>query len=160
MDVGTFDVTATWPRPRATDVAAARGVAAAAMTALGIGETGREQAAVMVSELATNAIRHGGPPLQLRVWARGQRWLVTEVRDGALRLPLLPAAQELAEVDPLSVSGRGLALVTAYADSRCGVVPLLHAAGKSVWFALPLAEQWLDATRVAAHVQQRVGSEL
>ena len=85
---------------------------------------------LLVSELVTNAIRHGEPPLELRAAARGAGVRV-EVHDGAVDPPVL-APQAPADA-PLPESGRGLYLVASLAD-RWGWDG--HSAGKTVWFEL------------------------
>ncbi|GJF33202.1 hypothetical protein KNE206_59020 [Kitasatospora sp. NE20-6] len=63
-------------------------------------------AELAVSELVTNALRHGGPPVRLRLRVAGNS-LRIEVQDGGSGSPVLRGP------DPDAVSGRGLALVQA-----------------------------------------------
>jgi anti-sigma regulatory factor (Ser/Thr protein kinase) len=81
-------------------------------------------AALAVSEIVTNAVLHGRKPITLRfrVATDGIR---VEVHDGS---PVSPAFSML---DPTAVTGRGLMLVSAAADSW-GVDPDEN--GKTVWF--------------------------
>jgi anti-sigma regulatory factor (Ser/Thr protein kinase) len=81
-------------------------------------------AALAVSEIVTNAVLHGREPITLRfrVATDGIR---VEVHDGS---PVSPAFSML---DPTAVTGRGLMLVSAAADSW-GVDPDEN--GKTVWF--------------------------
>ncbi len=67
-----------------------------------------DAAALAVSEITTNAVLHGEPPLQLRV-LRGQDEIRVEVHDtgrGDLR-------RRTALGDAVAEGGRGLAIVTA-----------------------------------------------
>jgi anti-sigma regulatory factor (Ser/Thr protein kinase) len=81
---------------------------------------------LVVSELVTNAMRHGQPPIELRLqvipgFAAGR------VTDRSLDMPVLVTADEDAE------SGRGMAIVEAM-TSRWGTHLLPERAGKAVWF--------------------------
>ncbi len=85
---------------------------------------------LLVSELVTNALRHAGPPRQLRLFR--DRSLTVEVADAAHQLPLLRQADENSgEVE----SGRGMRLVNELAH-RWGSRTTRH--GKVVWFELEL----------------------
>lgn len=85
-----------------------------------------EDAVLLVSELVTNSVKHGGPPVVVGVDCDGDA-LQVRVRDGS---PAMPAARDALQTDE---SGRGLALVkTISAD--WGVDP--EADGKHVWFVL------------------------
>ena len=85
---------------------------------------------LLVSELVTNALRHAGPPRQLRLFR--DRSLTVEVADAAHQLPLLRQLDENAtEVE----SGRGMRLVNELAH-RWGSRTTRH--GKVVWFELEL----------------------
>ncbi|GAA3212170.1 ATP-binding protein [Actinocorallia longicatena] len=81
----------------------------------------------LVSELATNALRHGHGFVEVRL-IRGDR-LTCEVLDSSCLLPELRFPGEDAE------SGRGIQLVSLLAD-RWGCRPL--PTGKAVWFDLDL----------------------
>lgn len=86
-----------------------------------------ETAALLTSELVTNAVLHGGSRAVLDVRKPPPALRVT-VRDDD---PRLPAA---GDAPPLSAeSGRGLLLVSRLAD-RWGVTSL--DGGKAVWFEL------------------------
>jgi signal transduction histidine kinase/DNA-binding response OmpR family regulator len=78
---------------------------------------------LLVSELVTNAVLHGRPPIELRL-RRTASHLVVEVNDSATFLPrkLRPT--------PEDEHGRGLQLVSLLAH-RWGTRPTKH--GKSVW---------------------------
>lgn len=80
----------------------------------GCGQEGADDARLVVSELTTNAVLHGGPPIELRLAATGDT-LVISVSDGS-STPPRPVAPRLE-------SGRGLALVESVADWGCADVP-------------------------------------
>jgi anti-sigma regulatory factor (Ser/Thr protein kinase) len=85
---------------------------------------------LLVSELVTNALRHAGPPRQLRLFR--DRSLTVEVADAAHQMPLLrPMGDNAGEVE----SGRGMRLVNELAH-RWGSRTTRH--GKVVWFELEL----------------------
>lgn len=90
-----------------------------------------ERALLCTSELVTNAIEHGEPPVVLHVAANGDRSVRIEVHDASDR-PLRPRHPSAA-----GLRGRGLLVVDRCTD-RWGV----HAdrEGKTVWCELsPLA---------------------
>ncbi|BCJ46374.1 hypothetical protein GCM10010168_60130 [Actinoplanes ianthinogenes] len=88
-----------------------------------------ETAAVVVSELVTNAVRHGGGCLALAVEAHEGR-VVVSVADGSAVVPR--------RRDPDDEGGRGLALIEALAD-RWTVRN--HEGGKQVRVLLPPSAQ-------------------
>ncbi|WP_432523093.1 ATP-binding protein [Kineococcus sp. SYSU DK006] len=86
-----------------------------------------DEAQLLVSELVTNAVRHGGPPVRVRVDCDGSAGLQVAVSDGSRKPPVRRTAAPEAE------GGRGVALVDIISD-RWGVE---HAeSGKTVWFVL------------------------
>jgi anti-sigma regulatory factor (Ser/Thr protein kinase) len=85
-----------------------------------------EDAVLLVSELVTNSVIHGGPPVVVAVDCDGDA-LQVRVRDGS---PVLPARRA---ADDRDEGGRGLALVDTL-SSDWGVDP--QPDGKHVWFAL------------------------
>jgi anti-sigma regulatory factor (Ser/Thr protein kinase) len=85
-----------------------------------------EDAVLLVSELVTNSVIHGGPPVVVAVDCDGEA-LQVRVRDGS---PVLPARRAADDGDE---GGRGLALVDTL-SSDWGVDP--QPDGKHVWFAL------------------------
>ncbi len=88
---------------------------------------------IVVSELVTNAILYGKPPLSI-VMTYYAGVLIGQVRDQGEVFradePLLPQAAGTAE------HGRGLAIVAAFSN-RWGVAPLTpEGEGKAVWFTM------------------------
>jgi anti-sigma regulatory factor (Ser/Thr protein kinase) len=83
-----------------------------------------QDAMLLTSELVTNSILHGGPPLVVAVDCDGER-LKLRVRDGSSDVPSPRAAA------PGDESGRGLALVAALSD-EWGIDP--EPDGKYMWF--------------------------
>lgn len=81
---------------------------------------------LVVSELVSNAILHGQPPLELRV-ARTPHGVRVEVRDGSRVSPVRPVATSD------TMTGRGIALVEAVC-ARWGVEQVND--GKAVWVEL------------------------
>ncbi|MHA3701659.1 SpoIIE family protein phosphatase [Jatrophihabitans sp. YIM 134969] len=91
----------------------------------------RSDAVVLVSELASNAVRHGAPGVCLQVRVDPDR-LVVAVHDAGDRLPVTPG------VDHARASGRGLLITAALADAW-GVLDAdasTGGRGKTVWFEL------------------------
>lgn len=87
-----------------------------------------EVAHLLVSELVSNAVRHGRPDIVM-TYALHPDHLRIEVEDGDPTPPGQPEFSVSAE------DGRGLLIVSALAD-RWGMRPLPH--GKSMWFDLSL----------------------
>ena len=85
-----------------------------------------DDAVLMVSELVTNSVLHGGPPVVVAVDCT-EDTLQVRVRDGSSELPARRDAEKTDE------GGRGLALVAEMSDDW-GVDPV--ADGKNVWFVL------------------------
>jgi anti-sigma regulatory factor (Ser/Thr protein kinase) len=85
-----------------------------------------QDAALATSELVTNALLHGRPPVDLRTRIEGAEVLI-EVRDEATYQPrkLRPGDDD--------EHGRGLQIVAALA-ARWGTRPTEH--GKAVWCVL------------------------
>jgi len=87
-----------------------------------------DEAELLVSELATNAVLHGAPPIIVRVECDGSDGLRVSVTDGNPQppIPRVPGHDD--------ATGRGIRLVDAISD-RWGVHP--HPGeGKEVWFQL------------------------
>ena len=85
-----------------------------------------EDAVLLVSELVTNSVKHGGPPVVVAVDCDGEA-LQVRVRDGSSTMPTPRDALQTDE------SGRGLALVKTLSVDW-GVDP--EPDGKHVWFVL------------------------
>ena len=83
-----------------------------------------EDVTLVVSELATNAVRHAGTPFSVTLASQGGTLLLT-VQDAS---PALPGE---ARMTPHALGGRGLRLVEAH--SAAWGVEREHAGGKSVW---------------------------
>jgi len=93
--------------------------------------------AVMVSELAANAVRHTGSHFTVAVDLSSERIRV-EVGDGGSGDPVVRAPY------PEEPSGRGLQIVQAL-SAEWGVIPERDGPGKTVWFTIPV-----DAARNSA----------
>jgi anti-sigma regulatory factor (Ser/Thr protein kinase) len=87
----------------------------------------RQEAILLVSELATNAVLHGRTEFEILAKLSPSR-LRIEVADGNARTP------SPVMVPTRSTSGRGLAIVQQV-SSAWGVEQ--HETGKIVWFELP-----------------------
>lgn len=89
-----------------------------------------DDALLLISELVTNAVLHGGPPIVLSVDCDGAG-LHVRVRDGSTAAPEPRAAPEDA------LDGRGMTLVELL-TSTWGVAPVadVYGVGKEVWFQL------------------------
>jgi sigma-B regulation protein RsbU (phosphoserine phosphatase) len=83
---------------------------------------------LMVTELTTNAVRHGLSPVTVIARYDGERVRV-EVGDGSRELPAPRTA------DPVDEGGRGIQLVEAL-SAAWGTLPTLD--GKRVWFEVPV----------------------
>jgi PAS domain S-box-containing protein len=96
-----------------------------------LAEWGLQEAAfaleLVVSELVTNAIRHGSPPIRLRLIRDAA--IICEVSDGSNTSPRMRQAMTFDE------DGRGLLLV-AQVSQRWGARH--HAVGKTIWAEIAL----------------------
>jgi anti-sigma regulatory factor (Ser/Thr protein kinase) len=98
-----------------------------------------ERAALLVSELATNAIKHGGTDFEVLV-ERTPDEIYIEIADSGSGSPTVRRAL------PQDSSGRGLHIVESLAD-KWGVRPANSGPGKSVWFTLSLAPAGQEGDR-------------
>jgi anti-sigma regulatory factor (Ser/Thr protein kinase) len=96
-----------------------------------------ECAQLGVSELVTNALLHGEPPITVRMRGTAEHPRV-EVRDSSVEAPILPTAPlDKPETDGLLLTfGRGLSIVARCCDAWGAEI---EDDGKVVWFA-PAAE--------------------
>lgn len=97
-----------------------------------------DDAALMVSELVTNAVLHGDAPYELVVRVDRAEVVCMVVDAG----PVLPVQRR---TDDQAEHGRGLSIVAELSAGLYGCVPQGFAtcpglAGKATWFALPRTE--------------------
>ena len=86
-----------------------------------------DEAVLLLSELVTNAMKHGAPPITTEVACNGTSGMQVRVSDGD---PTAPTARH---AGPEDQSGRGVGLVDMLSDGW-GVDPTPN--GKTVWFRL------------------------
>ncbi|CAO5245742.1 ATP-binding protein [Frankia sp. AgKG'84/4] len=106
----------------------ARHVLRQGMRMLAIPEDARSTAELLVSELVTNAVKYGQPPL----------WLLIEMRPGLIHASVSDTSNALPQrrtVAPDAEGGRGLLVLDALAGSWGTVVA---DSGKYLWFDLPI----------------------
>lgn len=106
-----------------------------------------EDALLVVSELVTNAIRHGRPDIEVRLVTDPGR-LRLEVHDGGEQLPVVPHGRP--SVD--RATGRGLLIVAATARDW-GVVQGPDRAGKTVWAELAVDKPSTPAAGAGSDVE-------
>jgi len=92
---------------------------------------------VMVSELATNSVKHAATQFTVRV-DRDEDQIRIAVADTG---PGQPAVRSPGPREP---TGRGLRIVRALSDDW-GVEPLEHGRGKVVWFTVDISSQRASA---------------
>ncbi|GAB3597486.1 hypothetical protein GCM10027446_25660 [Angustibacter peucedani] len=120
-------------RSEPREVSRVRHALADALTAWGVPDDDTDVAVLLTSEIVTNAIRHGHPPVLVHaeLHGLGLRVAVDDGgHDGAEQV------EPVADVHWDDRGGRGLHLVEALAH-QWGVVDV--PAGKQVWFELRLA---------------------
>lgn len=91
----------------------------------------REIIGLLVSEVVTNAVRHGGTEFHVSAQRTDDSLLVSVTDRGGGR-------PEVQSPPPTEPHGRGLLIVSKLAHNW-GVVPSAHGAGKTVWFRLEVA---------------------
>jgi anti-sigma regulatory factor (Ser/Thr protein kinase) len=114
--------------PTTTAIRDGRRFAALALAEWSLPDAIVEDATLIVSELLTNAVVHGAPPIRLRL-RRTPRELAIEVDDESSAMPRKLRA------GPNDLHGRGLAIVAAI-GSRWAARANGH--GKTVWSSLPI----------------------
>lgn len=116
------------------EVASVRAARRFVVDAVGdIGQEHREAIELMVSELATNCIRHADSPFTIIVDATDEAVRVEVVDTGGGQ----PAVQN---PDVRSPSGRGLRIVETLADAW-GIEAHRSGGGKAVWFSVELSDE-------------------
>lgn len=110
--------------------AQARHLADSYMEGLGVDAQTRRDVQLMVSELVTNAVQHGGPPIRLGFRAYTGH-LIVEVEDCGPPLPRDLVPQDVAR-------GRGLFIVEQL-SKRWG--ERSHDQGKTIWCDVSLTPQ-------------------
>ncbi len=98
----------------AGDLSCLRAELAATATRLGASDASVERLLIVASELATNAIRHGGGAGRLRLWRDGSR-LCCQVSDCGPGLG--DARRGTRRPSPSAIGGRGLWLCRQLSDS-------------------------------------------
>ncbi|MEU9479433.1 SpoIIE family protein phosphatase [Streptomyces sp. NPDC048191] len=125
------DQVATWDldnRPEAVSQARAR--TRHRLARWGVDDETAYSTELIVSELVTNAIRHGAPPVQLRLIK--DRTLTCEVHDSS------PSAPHLRHARTVDEGGRGL-FISAQLSEDWGVRYTSGPGGKTVWAEQALA---------------------
>lgn len=118
-----------WTRKISTDVREIPSLRRDAITYLrsaGLAEDDIDVAALVLTELVSNAIRHAAEPA-----------VASLLVDDGLRVQVTDASRSiprLVEPDPSRVGGHGIRVIDALA-ARWGVLP--HPTGKTVWCELP-----------------------
>lgn len=107
-------------------------------------DSARDAAVLMVSELVTNAVLHGRPPIVVMI-ERDQSDVQVTVAD---HHPHWPSLQN---PSPDAVGGRGLRIVDALA-SAWGIQP--RAVGKAVWFVVTDNEPCSPDEPTASHIKR------
>ena len=87
----------------------------------------RDDAALLISELVTNAVLHGRPPITVKIDCDPGTGVQVWVSDGS------PATPKVQALSATSGGGRGMALVSLLSDAW-GTE--FDADGKHVWFRL------------------------
>jgi anti-sigma regulatory factor (Ser/Thr protein kinase) len=119
----------------------ARQVLRESLGAAGLDEDATSVAELLVSELVTNAVKYGQPPV----------WLLVELRPGLVHASVSDTSTELPErrpVDDDAEGGRGLLVLDALAGSW-GAVSV--ESGKYLWFDLAVSPAAAPAATPAAH---------
>lgn len=130
----TSELTVTYRvRRHPSEISRARELARKALTDWGLVDH-TDLAELIVSELATNALRHGAGPITVRLSYVSDRDLWLEVHDHGRGRPVLRKTTADDE------KGRGLALLDALMDLHSGIRGMVDnptSPGKSIYVALP-----------------------
>jgi serine/threonine-protein kinase RsbW len=97
---------------------------------------------LLVSELATNSVRHTNSGFELRISSDPSRIRISVTDRG----PGKPAVQKL---DPTALSGRGLALVEMLSSSWGVRASRSAEGGKTVWLTLDVSDRQLRSGSAA-----------
>lgn len=103
--------------------------------------------AIMVSELATNSVRHTATEFTVSI-DRGPQEIRVAVTDAGDHQPTLRSP------GPTEPSGRGLQIVKALADDW-GVAEMVDRPGKTVWFNLAVQPGRLRGAHESAATDRR-----
>jgi anti-sigma regulatory factor (Ser/Thr protein kinase) len=122
---------ASWSIPSDPEtVSKVRDMAGGTLAEWGLAPPLIDDVELIISELVTNAIRYGGPPITLAIrYEDGS--LYGEVADRGSWF-MIPAQRKHPD-DDITEQGRGLAIVGAYAD-EWGTKSIDGQTGKAVWF--------------------------
>lgn len=90
-----------------------------------------DDAVLSASELVSNAVLHGEPPMRLSLWIENDMLHLAVADHGSEQPRLISAADD-------ATHGRGMAIVAMLAD-QWGVRPFPCTNGKTVWCAFRLA---------------------
>ena len=130
----TSELTVTYRlRRHPSEISRARELARKALTDWGLADH-TDLAELIVSELATNALRHGAGPMTVRLSYASDRDLWLEVHDHGRGRPV---PQKTTADDE---QGRGLALLDALMELHSGIRGMVDDPsnpGKSIYVALP-----------------------
>ncbi|WP_075737708.1 ATP-binding protein [Streptomyces acidiscabies] len=121
----------------AESVAGARSRVHRALNAWHIPADSRDTAALVVSELFTNAVTHTNTRTVTCVLAATEHHVLVQVEDHGTE----PSAPALQHADPQEERGRGLLLVEAVSQSWGATSPDSRAGGRVVWAMLNTAPE-------------------
>src|SRR5512142_178978 len=110
---------------------------------LGVPVSRVENLLLVTSELATNAVRHGGGHGRLRLWARGP-FVYVQVSDGGPGLADPHAGSE--PPDPLATDGRGLWICRQVCSQLIIACQGQGRPGTSIIAVLTIARRTADGT--------------
>ena len=119
-----------------------------ALARLGLETNLIDDAVTITGELAANAVVHGAPPVELQLHLASTEITLLVVDRG-------PGMPVWASPRSESLSGRGLLVVSAYSNGKCGTAAITYRSfaslrGKAVWAALPQSPRPLIDLQPAA----------